>query len=345
MKPVLSALKLLGFGSRTRRSSEPNSDQKVVSLNSSRGPIKCLVIERLDVDRSKVVMLGHGLVPLGADDPRVLGIAHRMASTGVRVLIPHIPNVAALRIVAKDADLIAELIHAVTEDPELCPSGRLGMMSASLSAGLCLAASGKPNTAHRISASLMVGTCTEAKSLFQFLMGGAEKAVDPYGRLIALRTLAPRVYGAQDDLDRFLYLAALELLPAEAIPDTSELTKLPAASDQKELFERLCSDTDFRVKEILGSSDSFQDLIEELDVASHLGSYRAPTTLLHGNNDKVVSPEQSRILYKHLKSKGVDCRLVVSPLITHGQAHFPLAGLVGLPRLVNSVAYFFRNLD
>ncbi|MCB1140381.1 MAG: hypothetical protein KDK23_16605 [Leptospiraceae bacterium] len=345
MRPVFSALKLLGFGPRTERSSEQKPELKVISLKSSRGPIKCLVIETAGLNGSKVVMLGHGLVPMGAEDPRVLGIAHRMASTGVRVLIPHIPNVAALRIVSQDADLIAELIQVVADDSELCPNGRLGMMSASLSAGLCLAASGKPNVAHRISASLMVGTCTEGKSLFQFLMGGTEGAVDPYGRLIGLRSLAPRVYGTQNDLDRLLYLAALDLLPSEAVPDTGDLRKMPTDPDQKELFERLSSDTDFRVKEILGSSDSFQDLVEELDVASHLGSYRAPTTLLHGDNDKVVSPDQSRILYKHLKRKGVDCRLVISPLITHGQAHFPLFGLMGLPALVNSVAYFFRNLE
>jgi hypothetical protein len=48
---------------------------------------------------------------------------------------------------------------------------------------------------------------------------------------------------------------------------------------------------------------------------------RAPTFLLHGNDDNIIPPVESVLLGNHLRSKGVPTKVLLSGLITHASVN------------------------
>ena len=78
-------------------------------------------------------------------------------------------------------------------------------------------------------------------------------------------------------------------------------------------------------------------------IIPYLDGLKAKTTLIHGCDDKVIPPSESMILYSRLKTLGIDCRLEITPLISHGASSFTPGVVPKAFSLIGAFAHFFKN--
>ncbi len=283
------------------------------------------------------VVFVHGMSLRGHRDPRQVIACRALADSGLRVVAPLLPAVAAARIHPVSVERIVAVVHRVSEQLE----APVGLFSASFSGGLSLRAALRPELLGRISAACVIGAYTDLHSCLRHVMSAP--SADPYGRLVVLRTLLPRLLGP---------CAEVEELLDEAIADDSlqrDPPRLPLAlvlarSTERELVERILRDPEWcaaRVDDLLAAS---ADLVEQLDVLPHAGRLRVPVALVHGRGDDVIPPSQSQLLHSRLQALGGRSRLAITPLLTHGDQQWRLSTASSAIALLRTVAWFMERV-
>ena len=61
---------------------------------------------------------------------------------------------------------------------------------------------------------------------------------------------------------------------------------------------------------LYGAGASEKELLRQISPAYHANSFKAPVLLVHGRNDTVVRPDQSKIMYQALRKAGKDVKYV-----------------------------------
>ena len=166
--------------------------------------------------------------------------------------------------------------------------------------------------------------------------------VDEYGRLILLKNFIHWSTGRLPGLDR-----ALRAL----LHDSYFQNSVPAYAPQKiprgtlRILERLRTDERYRArhwKRIEGGQTRTGRILDRLCLLANARSVSTSVTLIHGIADSVVPAEQSRILYETLLHHKIQGRLVVTPLISHGDSQLSLSQTPALVDLVRGFAHFFE---
>ena len=65
--------------------------------------------------------------------------------------------------------------------------------------------------------------------------------------------------------------------------------------------------------------------------------------LLHGNNDKIISKEQSIDIYKKINNDK-KCKLLTTDLINHVSSSYKLKNLSQLPKMISFLNDFFNTI-
>ncbi|MBI5379215.1 MAG: hypothetical protein HZA23_03560, partial [Nitrospirae bacterium] len=143
------------------------------------------------------VLLLHGVVDTGKDDPRLIKLARTLARAGFAVWVPEIPSMKALKVQPEDVEEVTAAFRAL-EALEGVDRKRLGIIAFSYGAGPALIAASHLELRERVRFLLSFGGYFDLETVLvytttgYFEAGGQQYVLSPeeYGKWAFLRTNA-----------------------------------------------------------------------------------------------------------------------------------------------------------
>lgn len=317
----------------------PRPRSPKVETRKLKSDVTADVYRAVGTPRGTVIVV-HGMSPLGIADPRLHGLCHSLAAAGYQAVAPQLPAIAALKIRGQEIGIVSRLIRELYKNSDLCPGNRPALFAPSFSGAIIMAAAARPETAHMVSAILTVGAPGEIDNTLRFLL--ARQDIDDYGRLVCLRNFIHLSLGPNRNLRRALDAALVDnWYKKETLP--AVLAAIPARD--RKLYQRLYSDPEFRLSHVKRILPKIQHLVHVMNIMNHVPDIKAPVTLVHGIDDNVIPPEESMHVFERLQKYGVPSRLVVTPLITHGDTQISPALMKPVFEFASAVAFFFDCVE
>ncbi len=278
---------------------------------------------------------------MGNTDPRIISVCNACALCGYVVIAPFFKEIANFSISSETVRDIAEILQAVAHDKLLCPSGKVMVFAPSFSAGMSLIASSHSRCADIVEAICSVGAYGSVDTVINDLM--MREDFDEYGRLIIMKNFIHLARGFGNLTREVLCEAILD----NGLNRTNAKFPLKLATMQvshKRRILRLLRDVDFRRRvwhEIRARSRKVKVLEKKLSVIDNISFLKARVALIHGDNDNVISPEQSRSIFSRLQQLRVASVLCITPLLGHGDIQTQSGFFRHLFHLVHAFAFFF----
>ena len=124
--------------------------------------------------RRRAFLLVPGVHASGVDEPRLIGFARDLASMGHPVLTVGPPDLARYTISPSDTDAIEDAAAWLSQQRDLAPDGRIGMMGISFAGGLSIVAAGRPRSRTSVAAVLSLGGHGELPRTLRYLCTGIQ---------------------------------------------------------------------------------------------------------------------------------------------------------------------------
>jgi len=282
-----------------------------------------------------------GLAIQGREDPRIRRLGWALCTAGLRVLIPDIPSIRALKISASQSAQVNALLKSLAQDRAMVTTDDIALMSVSFSSVFVLRAALDRVLGDRVSALGLIGGYFDIEKVADFLI--TSERADPYGRLLIARSY----FAEFESADEGAVAALKHAIEAAARNNTKpiDLDGLFDVSDPVEhSLHQLLSDPKARRE--------FLDKVVNVFDGGWAG-YRIPQEfpqnmpavfLLHGRADLVIPTEESRRLAHRLAGQGIAHHLCVSNLLDHGNTAISLRRAVDVYHLVAGFAWFLARL-
>ncbi|TAL35484.1 MAG: alpha/beta hydrolase [Spirochaetes bacterium] len=288
------------------------------------------------------ILVVHGMAALANRDPRMAAVCKAFAACGYTVVSPFYSDIAAFAISFKTVSGIAGTITALSHDRALCPTGRVSLFAPSFSGGMAIIAAALPEVSGIVDSICVVGSYSNVTSAIRYLLGRQD--IDDYGRLIILHNFIGHVPGLAGKISGVLRTAILDnglKRGAPLLPRHLERLN----EEERIVFDRLIADPEFRMVQwdtIVKNSGKVKRLLRELSVVGKLKGLKASVALIHGAGDNVIPPEESQLLKESLAEHRVRSRLLITPLISHGDVSLGADALKEAFRLARVFGFFFK---
>ena len=226
------------------------------------------------------VVVVHGAIPDGKDDPRLQHLCRALARAGFVVLVPDIAALKAARLDPAMADEVAAAAASLTG-----ATGRpVGLVGVSIGAGPVLMAAARPELRERVAFILTIGGYASLRSVLETALATPTTA------------LAPEMAEAREEMRRMLIEANADLLGETADRLRRDPGRIPRWEDMPA---------------------ALRNAAEALSPEGGIASLRAPLFLAHSETDPVIAPAESRRLYDAARRAGIPARLVTFRLFSH----------------------------
>jgi pimeloyl-ACP methyl ester carboxylesterase len=270
------------------------------------------------------VLLLHGVHPRGIDEPRLVGFARTLASAGLIVLTPELPELLSYRLDPRTIDHIRQLAAAHAQSTGTPAVGVIGI---SFAGGLALMAAAAQADSRPIAFVATVGAHADLLRLSRYYAG--EPVRGPAGEPV---DVAPHPYGARvmirEHLERFFSRA--DLAPAQRALDAylhdrgAEARKLALqlSSQGRPVMGVLLDSSQHSelAQLLLSAASAARPQLQAASPHGHLAGLRVPVFLLHGAGDPVIPSIETRYLAREVPRAWLR-QVVVTPLLRH--AEFP----------------------
>jgi pimeloyl-ACP methyl ester carboxylesterase len=283
------------------------------------------------------ILLIPGIHSMGIEEPRLKGLADDLAATGYTIVTSALPDLQGYTITQRSADVIEDLVAALSARQDLTRDGRIGVAGISFAGGLSLAAAGRPRIRDHVAFVLSFGGHGDLPRVMHYLATGEETAVPgvtihpphDYGVAVILYALAGRgvvpadqVETLRDGVRTFLFASQLTLV-SQAQADATFKKAREMADAMPEPARTYMGYVNDRAVTKLGPV--LVPFLNQLGVDDPALSPQratppaAPVFLLHGDEDTVIPPAESVLLGETLRTKGAHVRVLLSHLITHAE--------------------------
>ncbi len=289
--------------------------------------------------RGTIIIL-HGMSPMGPDDPRMLTLCNSVRKSGYRVLCPDISEIRALKIAVEQIDIVRDFILAINREM-VEPGERTAVMAPSFSAGLGLAAIADEGLAPQISSMCSLGTFANIDNVVEFFF--TSDSADHYGRLIVFKNFIGHVVGKNPQLERAFTIAIEDNWHDRKEPHLQRYMK-KMSPESKRIYKKLMTDNNYRLKALKKILEKTRKRFKRYNITDYTRQIETPVLLVHGADDHVIPPSESRQLHHELRNRGKSSRLLVTPFLSHGDTSLSLKQFLEIWRLVSSFAFFFRNV-
>jgi acetyl esterase/lipase len=293
--------------------------------------------------KHNAILAIHGMSALGNEDPRMDSICRALASCGYFVVSPFYRDIAEFTISYSTVENIMETIKVVANDKNISPDGKISIFSASFSAGMSIIASSQQETAELVRAICSVGTYCRALQAIEHMI--IRQDTDEYGRLIILKNFISNLPGFDEKAVIALHEAILDNgLKREHPKFPEHLSGLDGIL--RENVIRILSDPDYRRwhwTQFISRSKNVEEMMGKLSVIDHVEGLSAKVVFIHGEGDTVIPPSESEELHHQLKKRRIPTRLLITPLISHGDVTMGLSMAGPIADLVRVFAFFFKH--
>jgi len=289
----------------------------------------------------------------GIDEARLVGLARDLAATGFAVVTVAAPDLQRFRISPAVTDVVEDAVLWVSNQRDLAPDGKVGVLGVSFSGGLSIVAAGRENVRARVAFVLSFGGHGDLARVMHYLcsgevlsdleearrsrivLGADHVGVHPphdYGVAVVLLSVAEKVvpFDQVEPLRRgiegFLLASSLDgvdkpqaLVEFGRMRDYAETLGEPARTLMRLVNDRAVGELGARLLPVV-------DRMVDDPAMPFLSPERAPATpaapvfLLHGTDDNVIPSVETVLLGEFLQGKS-PVHGLLSGLITHAEVN------------------------
>ncbi len=283
----------------------------------------------------------NGFAPLGSRDLRFVALNEALAYAGFTVISPTIPEICGFKIDPAHIDLIGKLLQTIAADASLDVHREISVLAPSFSGSLVLLSAFRQSG--HIRAVCMIGSYAHAEDTLSQLF--LKQEGDEYGRLILMKNFLHWSTGKNAMLGRAFDALLHDNYFKPESPVFPGIEKKMSASLRRTL-DRLRTQPGVRAfhwKKIRSFRRRSDRILNSLCLVANAKPLKTAVTLIHGREDSVIPSKQSEILNEVLQSQGVETRLVITPLISHGDAEISPAQIPAIVELCAGFLHFFKN--
>lgn len=289
----------------------------------------------------------------GIDEARLVGLAQDLVATGFAVLTVAAPDLQRFRITPAVTDVIEDAIRWASDQAELAPDGRVGVLGVSFSGGLSIVAGGRDRIRDRLAFIVSFGGHGDLSRVMHYLasgevlgdldaarrsrvvLGAEHVQVHPphdYGVAVVLLTVAGELVPAEQvgpltaGIEGFLLASSLDMVDKPRALEEfarmrayAETLPEPSATLMRFVNDRAVRDLGTRLLPIV---DKLADhpAMPTLSPEKAPAAPRAPVYLLHGSDDNVIPSIETVLLGEYLQGRAPVTGLL-SGLITHAEVN------------------------
>src|SRR5262245_57005335 len=280
----------------------------------------------------RAILLVPGVHASGIDEPRLVGFARDIASTGHPVVTAGLEDLARYSITVSSTDMVEDAAAWLAHQPGGAADGRSGMIGISFAGGLSIVAAGRPALRDRVAFVLSFGGHGDLPRTLRYLCTGVQPdgAVRPphdYGVAIITLGVADQIVppgqaqALRDTILAFLEASRLDLIDKARSQQEFERAKAMARTLEEPSRTVMTYINDRNVAKLgpmllphvtaLGGDPALSP--------SRSAPPSCPVFLLHGTDDNVIPSIESVLLTQDLRSRGVVVHQLATPLISHAE--------------------------
>ncbi|MBM9577842.1 alpha/beta hydrolase [Leptospira sp. 201903070] len=281
--------------------------------------LRTKILERENNPAAPIVYLQHGMSVRGIDDPRILALGTNLVNRGFRVYLPELPEVKSLIMTAETVSNIRASflqIHALEKRP-------ISYLSASFSAGMGFVALANSQCQKILSSILLIGSYADFGQTFSYILKNYEK--ESYAVNVMMFNYIHLIRSNVELLKQYFFESALDNgLSREGNSKKGPQIFRSLNEEDRKFVQNFLENPEFRINASKQLKSQVPDsFIEETSPAFFADRCIKPCFLLHGNDDPVISPEESKDLQKLiLNNQAASAMFLETSLLTHGD-HLP----------------------
>lgn len=267
-----------------------------VSYSGPSGQVKADLYVRKG-GRSPGILLNHGVIDTGKDDPRLKRFAQILTRAGFIVLVPDFTGMRSFHISPSDPEEIQAAFLYLVEREEVLPNS-CGLFGFSYGAGPTILASCRPPINKRVRFLVSFGGYYDLKDVLSFIATGSfdykgkryRRNPQEYGKWVFLANNLDLV---QSSDDRQVLRRILDIrLREENAPIDQLLSQL--GGEGRNILNLLSHRDPAQTEEFIRRLPvSVQAAIEALSVSGSLKNLRADLILAHGEDDDLIPYTES----------------------------------------------------
>jgi dienelactone hydrolase len=261
-----------------------------------------------DSQRRAAILLTHGIIEAGKDDPRLIRFAHSLARSGFVVMVPELKGMKSFRILFSDVDDIVASFRYLATRKEIVDESKMGLMGFSYGAGPTFMAAVDPSIRHQVKFLVSFGGYYDPVNVIRFITTGTyeyrgEKGFlkpEPYGKWVFFMNNVDYVKNEKDRrLLKAVFKKEEEHKRDEAVSLLGSLTP-----QGRYLYELLINEDPGRVDELVKKTDPrMRDYLGRLALAPLIPSIHAYLLIGHGSTDPLIPYTESLRLADAVQDK------------------------------------------
>ena len=264
------------------------------------------------------IVVLHGVHYLGIDEPRMISFASGLASCGLQVFTPELPDIRDYHIDANSITVIGTSTQWFAQQTH----GPVGVMGLSFSGGLALIAATEPAYASDFKFIVAVGSQNSMNRVAEYYRTG--RALRPDG---TYEVLPPHEYGTlvleYEHLEDFVPAADIPAIRSvlkahlyeDPIAEKQAMLQLTSAQNTEAIY--LMNAHSAHTQLLLANNEQLRSReMEALSPAGKLSALTTPVFLLHGEADNIIPASEALWMAQELPATSLK-ELLVSPIISH----------------------------
>lgn len=293
--------------------------------------------------KAPAMVIFHGVHHLGIDEPRLVGFAAAMASCGIRVLTPELPDIKDYRVGEASVETIGGSVRWFAGQT----GGPVGVMGLSFSGGLALVAAADPLYHRNFKFVMAVGSQDSMARVTDYYRTSNDLRPDGTMERLAAHEYGPLVL-------EYDYLE--DLIPAKDVPAVRAVLRAHLYEDAKAEAEASRALTEAQKRETLNLMDASSAAtharlaatarrhakeMSGLSPDGRLKGLDTPVYLLHGEADNIIPSAETLWMASQLPHEELKAMLV-SPVLSHLDLDGAGPGLMDNWRLLHFFAQVMR---
>ena len=244
------------------------------------------------------IVLTHGVIESGKDDPRLVDLAARLAGCGFVVLVPEFAGLKSLRLEMEESDDVAAAFRLLLSLDEV-DEDRAGLFGFSFGVGPTLKAAADPSIREKVKFVVSFGGYFDPVNVLRYVTTGRDefrghRHLQPpaaYARRVLTENLLHRVPG---DRDRAILSGLLDDGPSGPEREIPRPSPDQLTEGGRAVYELVRNRDPARVPSLAQAVDpAVRDYLESLSLRGVAPQVKARVLMGHGDTDPLVPSTES----------------------------------------------------
>ncbi len=306
------------------------------------------------------LLVTHGVLDTGKDDPRLVALANELASCGFAVLVPELDGLKSLRLEMEESrDIVAAFRFMLSR--EEVDETRSGLFGISFAAGPTLKAAADPSIRERVKFVVSFGGYYDTVNIIRYLTTGRDEyrgqrhAQPPeiYARYVLVKNLLAHVTVEED---RTVLSALLDDMEREANAGVTRwdgkapvISPEPLTEDGRAVYDLIRNQDPARVRSLVEATEpGVRHYLEGLSLRPVVPQVTTRVLIGHGDTDPLIPSTESLRLADALPHPG-RVHVAILKVVSHVDARLSVRSIrefltVTLPSCCRFYGLIFRIL-